>query len=154
MASSDNSGGFNTSDIIGIAVGIPSGVFALVAVIISFCAWRYPNTRIGKVGTRIGKQFSVRGGDARGGDATGPGAHGGNAVGGNAYADKHGHDRIHQMQGTLDTEAQYGTETKGGSGRGGDAYGNYATGGSGQGGPARGEYARGGDGYGGAAIGR
>jgi len=35
--------GLGPSDIIGIAVGVPSGVLAMIGVIIAFLAWRYPD---------------------------------------------------------------------------------------------------------------
>ena len=126
---SSNSGGLATSDIIGIAIGVPSGVLALVGIIFSYCAWQYPATPIGRVGNTILQQFSVRGGDARGGDAQGSGAHGGNATGENAI---------------------------GGNAVGGNAVGGYASvgqirGGTGLGGDATGRNARGGRSFGGQA---
>ncbi|KAI6088380.1 hypothetical protein F4821DRAFT_234420 [Hypoxylon rubiginosum] len=104
-----------TSDIIGIAVGIPSGIFALISIIIAFCAWRYPKSPIGKVGHSIG---NIVGGNARGGHAWGKAARGGDAYGG--YL---------SMRGS--TEA-FG---RGGDGVGGNATAtNEATGGAGYGG--------------------
>ncbi|KAI1345608.1 hypothetical protein F5Y01DRAFT_300043 [Xylaria sp. FL0043] len=35
--------GLDTSDIIGVAVGVTSGVIALVGVLVAFVAWRYPD---------------------------------------------------------------------------------------------------------------
>ncbi|KAK3392728.1 hypothetical protein B0H63DRAFT_515947 [Podospora didyma] len=58
----------SVSDIVGIAVGVPTGVMALVSAIIAFCAWRYPRSPVGQVGTAVlDRVVSIRGGDARGG---------------------------------------------------------------------------------------
>ncbi|KAI0102448.1 hypothetical protein GGR51DRAFT_527424 [Nemania sp. FL0031] len=40
---SSPSEGLDTSDIVGIAVGVASGVIALVGVLVAYMAWRYPN---------------------------------------------------------------------------------------------------------------
>ncbi|GAP92454.1 hypothetical protein SAMD00023353_7900020 [Rosellinia necatrix] len=74
-------GGLDTQDIIGIALGVPAGVFAFISVIIAFYAWRYPRSPIGKVGKSV--QRVVRGGNARGGNAQGTTtARGGDATAG------------------------------------------------------------------------
>ena len=156
MSSSNSSGGLATSDIIGIAIGVPSGVLALVGVAISFCAWQFPDSRIGKAGVAIGNRFSVRGGDAFGGDASGAGARGGNARGGSASGrgaqPEDSQDDDAGTHGTYDIEANAESEAKGGDARGGNAYGNSAAGGNARGGDARAMRARGGDALGGSAI--
>ncbi|KAK5657974.1 hypothetical protein OQA88_2527 [Cercophora sp. LCS_1] len=140
---SDGSGssGLSTSDIVGLAVGIPSGVLALLGAIISFCAWKYPATPIGKLGSAIRHQLSVRGGDARGGDAHGEGAHGGDAEGGSAHLGT-GSDVPDTTNGVgeknreQDQQPQLGMEVLGGDARGGDAYGQNVHGGAAHGGSA------------------
>ena len=134
-STSDGTSGLSTSDIVGIAVGIPSGLLALVGVVISFCAWKYPKTPVGQLGSAIRRQLLVRGGDARGGDAQGPRARGGNARGGDANVDA---NRNADTSIIRDIEKQ---EREGGV-RGGNA----------QGGNARGQNVRGGDAHGGDAF--
>ncbi|GAW16486.1 hypothetical protein ANO14919_059150 [Xylariales sp. No.14919] len=41
--SSSASQNLSTSDIIAIAVGVPSGIFALFGVFVAFLAWKYPD---------------------------------------------------------------------------------------------------------------
>jgi hypothetical protein len=62
---STSSEGLSRSDIIGIAVGVPSGVIALIGVIIAFLAWRYPDKfkksrdkllSLGRAYTNLGSQ--------------------------------------------------------------------------------------------------
>ncbi|KAK7428876.1 hypothetical protein QQZ08_004646 [Neonectria magnoliae] len=61
----------SASDIAGIIVGSIPAVIALANAIVAYCTWRYPTSRVGKVGTAISKTISLRGGHGRGGDATG-----------------------------------------------------------------------------------
>lgn len=133
--SNSSSPGLPISAIVGIAVGIPSGVLALVGVIITFCAWRYPKTPVGRLGSAVRNQFSVRGGDARGGDAHGTEAHGGNAKGGDARAATN-RNVDNPASHDVEKQQQSGTELRGGNARGGDAYGQNVYGGSAYGGSA------------------
>jgi hypothetical protein len=73
-----------TADIVGLAVGVPAGVLALVTAVIAFCAWRYPKTPVGQLGVTVHDRLvAVRGGDARGGDYYGrKGGRAGDAHGG------------------------------------------------------------------------
>ncbi|KAK5663997.1 hypothetical protein OQA88_210 [Cercophora sp. LCS_1] len=113
-------GVLGTSDIVGIAVGVPSGVLALLSAIISFCAWKYPKSPVGQLGTAVRDRFArARGGDARGGDVSGDRAQAGDAYGGHATA-----------------SVTDGAVAHGGSARGGDATGRQARGGAAFGGDA------------------
>ncbi|GAB1318330.1 hypothetical protein MFIFM68171_08540 [Madurella fahalii] len=104
----------DTSDIIGIAVGVPSGILALISAIIAFCAWKYPKSSIRNLGNSVRDQFvRVWGGDARGGDASGDMAYAGDAYGGQSTVPVTG-----------------GAVAHGGSARGGDATGREARGGA------------------------
>jgi len=115
------SGGLSTSDIVGIAVGVPSGVLALLSTVIAFCAWKFPKSPPGRIGTAVRDWVvSGRGGDARGGDARGSKK----ARAGDAHA------------GDATVRIATGGIAKGGTGRGGDAEGEDATGGTAFGGNA------------------
>ncbi|KAF3005264.1 hypothetical protein E8E14_006413 [Neopestalotiopsis sp. 37M] len=114
----DSSTRLDTSDIIGIAVGVTSGVIALFGVVIAYCSWRYPKSPVGRVGNSVTN--TVRGGVAHGGHAFGWKARGGHAHGGDA-----------RLGGAEEVDALAG-EAYGGNGvalrdaTGGDAYGGNA----------------------------
>ncbi|KAL2074821.1 hypothetical protein VTL71DRAFT_8600 [Oculimacula yallundae] len=147
MSSKESSEGLATSDIIGIAVGVPSGLLALAAVIVSFCAWQFPESRIGRAGVTIGSRFSILGGHAQGGEARGDGARGGDAEAGSASGGgARERDALRetssagagaQFDDVNDSVRNVDMKVQGGNARGGNAYGSTARGGNAKGGAAR-----------------
>jgi len=65
-----------TSDIIGIAVGVPSVLIACLSLIVGFCTWKRPRSSVGQFGNAVARQaVKIRGKSIRGGDSReGPGA--------------------------------------------------------------------------------
>jgi hypothetical protein len=118
-SASQGSGGLATSDIIGIAIGVPSAVLASISAIIAFMAWKYPTTAVGELGNSIGKRFTIRGGDAHGAKAYGRKVRGGDAYAGPATGA--GVAGLDVVGGTA-----YGGKVVG-TGAGGDAYGGSAS---------------------------
>ncbi|KAI1254986.1 hypothetical protein MGN70_003049 [Eutypa lata] len=130
----------SASDITGIVVGAVSGLLTSIGLIITFCAWKYPRTPAGRLGARIGKQLSLKGGHARGGDATGTVASGGCARGGDIFTGREGcHDNETTVRSEWQNSGDGFNRTNsgfwGGDARGGDAVGSSnAIGGSASGG--------------------
>ncbi|CAH0000198.1 unnamed protein product [Clonostachys byssicola] len=51
------SGGLETQDIVGIAVGVPAAIFAFISAIIALCAWKFPKSIPGQVGASIARSI-------------------------------------------------------------------------------------------------
>ncbi|KAI1182546.1 hypothetical protein F5B17DRAFT_419923 [Nemania serpens] len=122
--SSSPSTGLSTSDIVAVAVAVPSGVIALLSVIIAFCAWRYPKSPIGKIGKSV--QRVVRGGDAHGGHATGSDARGGDAHAGDAFSTEEPMSDSRPRPNLVGGTARGGNSVATGQAVGGSAWGGDA----------------------------
>ncbi|KAI0008141.1 hypothetical protein F4779DRAFT_588547 [Xylariaceae sp. FL0662B] len=122
----------SASDITGIVVGAVSGALTAVGLVISFCAWKFPKTPVGRLGNRIGKRLSLKGGNARGGDAAGTVANAGSAKGGDVL--KRSNTGTRNGSQDADGVDENTGSFVGGDARGGDAVGRDATGGNASGG--------------------
>ncbi|KAI9904939.1 hypothetical protein N3K66_001468 [Trichothecium roseum] len=129
------------ADITGISVGVVSSLLTLGGLGISLCAWKYPSSPAGRLGTAIHHRLLLRGGDASGGDAHGiETARGGAAQGGDIggvsrvlASDSSNSSNRGSGQKGLQPGMAHGTFA-GGNATGGVATGREATGGNAQGG--------------------